>query len=275
MIRAEGVQFTDHMQTALRRCLHVLLDKEGSTLRDLVHFMNDAENDELVQFALTRKHDTDGVSYFKTKFKSREAQIAQTKSSLYSRLSGTISSAAPLEAITCAGDNTIDLEKEINAKKIIIFELSGRFGPRPRTLYSGVLLLAMIRFLALRRDESFRKRLPLVPVHVFIDECHNYVSASIKKICVSSVSTKSTSPSSRQRSGRRCRQRHGTRSLGATTLKITGRAGEPHTVARLLRFDEDDIASLHKAEFILRGGAAPARPSASRHTAISQTSGTA
>ena len=139
MIRAEGVQFTDHMQTALRRCLHVLLDMEGSTLRDLVHFMNDAENDELVKFALTRKHDTDGVSYFKTKFKSREAQIAQTKSSLYSRLSGLIIGRA-LEAITCAGDNTIDLEKEINAKKIIIFELSGRFGPRPRTLFRATSL---------------------------------------------------------------------------------------------------------------------------------------
>ena len=129
MIRAEGVQFTDHMQTALRRCLHVLLDKEGSTLRDLVNFMNDGENDRLVDFALRRHYDPEGVSYFATKFKARETQIAQTKSSLYSRLSGLIIGRA-LEAITCAADNTIDFEKEINAKKIIIFELSARFGPR-------------------------------------------------------------------------------------------------------------------------------------------------
>ena len=53
MISEAGVQFTTHMETALRRCLLVLLDKKDATLRDLVHFMNDAENDELVQFALT------------------------------------------------------------------------------------------------------------------------------------------------------------------------------------------------------------------------------
>ena len=121
---------------------------------------------------------------------------------------------------------------------------------------SGDLLLAMIRFLALRRDESFRKRLPLVPVHVFIDECHNYVSASIKKIrefrkyqvhltLIQTEVGAEMPPETRDAV------------LGATTLKITGRAGEPHTVARLLRFDEDDIASLHKAEFILRGGEIP------------------
>ena len=254
MIRAEGVQFTDHMQTALRRCLHVLLDKEGSTLRDLVNFMNDGENDRLVDFALRRHYDPDGVSYFATKFKARESQIAQTKNSLYSRLSGLIIGRA-LEAITCAGDNTIDLEKEINAKKIIIFDLSGRFGPRQGPCL-GRLALAMIRFLALRRDESFRKKLPLVPVHVFIDECHNYVSASIKKIrefrkydvhltLIQTEVGAEMPPETRDAV------------LGATTLKITGRAGEPHTVARLLRFDEDDIASLNKAEFILRGGAFP------------------
>ena len=90
MIRAEGVQFTDHMQTALRRCLLVLLDKSGATLRDLVNFMNDGENDRLVDFALTRWYDPDSVSYFRTKFKAREAQIAQTKNSLYARLSNII-----------------------------------------------------------------------------------------------------------------------------------------------------------------------------------------
>ena len=79
MIRAEGVQFTDHMQAALRRCLHVLLDKPGATLRDLVNFMNDGENDRLIDFALTRWYDPDSVSYFRTKFKAREAQIAQNE----------------------------------------------------------------------------------------------------------------------------------------------------------------------------------------------------
>ena len=120
----------------------------------------------------------------------------------------------------------------------------------------GRLILAMIRFMALRRDESFRKRLPLVPVHVFIDECHNYVSASIKKIrefrkyqvhlTLTQTEVGAEMPPETRDAV-----------LGATTLKITGRAGEPHTVARLLRFDEDDIASLHKAEFILRGGELP------------------
>jgi hypothetical protein len=253
MIRAGGVQFTDHMQTALRRCLHVLLDKEGATLRDLVHFMNDAENDKLMDFALSRTHDPDGVSYFKTKFKAKESQIAQTKNSLYTRLDGLMGRA--LSAITCANDNLIDLEKEISAKKIIIFELSGRLGPRQGPAF-GRLILAMLRAMALRRDELLRRNIEPVPVHVFVDECHNYVSTSIKKIrefrkfrvLLTLIQTElgaEMPPETKEAV------------LGATTLKIAGRAGEPHPVARVLRVDEGDIAGLDKAEFILRSSELP------------------
>jgi hypothetical protein len=121
----------------------------------------------------------------------------------------------------------------------------------------------------LRRDESFRKRLPLVPVHVFVDECHNYVSsASIKKIrefrkyqvhltLIQTEVGAEMPPETRDAV------------LGATTLKIAGRAGEPHTVARLLRFDEGDIASLDKTEFFLRSDDLPypIRFTAKRHLA--------
>ena len=95
--------------------------------------------------------------------------------------------------------------------------------------------------------------MPLVPVHVFIDECHNYVSTSIKKIrefrkyqvhlTLTQTEVGAEMPPETRDAV-----------LGATTLKITGRAEEPHTVARRLRIAEDEIASLHKAEFILRGG---------------------
>ena len=88
-----------------------------------------------------------------------------------------------LSAITCddTGENTIDLEKEINAKKVIIFELSGRLGPRQGPAL-GRLVLAMLRAAALRRDELLRRNMSPVPVHVFVDGLNNYVSSSIKKI---------------------------------------------------------------------------------------------
>ena len=96
----------------------------------------------------------------------------------------------------------------------------------------------------------FRRNIDPVPVHVFVDECHNYVSASIKKIresrkfrvMLTLIQTEigaEMPPETREAV------------LGGTTLKIAGRAGDPHPVARLLRVDEGDIARLDKAEFIL------------------------
>ena len=254
MISEAGVQFTIHMETALRRCLLVLLDKKDATLRDLVHFMNDAENDELVQFALTRTHDKDGISYFKTKFKSREAQIAQTKSSLYSRLD-SITVGRALSALTC-GENTIDLECEIDAKKIIIFELSDRLGPGQGPQF-GRLILAMLKAISMRRGELLRRGIEPVPVHVFIDECHNYVSASIKKIMREARKSKIILTLTQTEIGAEMPPATRDAVLGGANLKIAGRAGEPHPVARLLRVEDADIASLRKAEFILRGGEIP------------------
>ena len=190
-----------------------------------------------------------------TKFKARETQIAQTKNSLYTRLDELMGRA--LSAITCddTGENTIDLEKEINAKKVIIFELSGRLGPRQGPAL-GRLVLAMLRAAALRRDELLRRNIEPVPVHVFVDECHNYVSSSIKKIrefrkyrvLLTLIQTEL---------GAEMPPETKDAVLGATTLKIAGRAGEPQAVARVLRVDESDIAGLDKAEFILRSAELP------------------
>jgi hypothetical protein len=158
-----------------------------------------------------------------------------------------------LSAVTC-GESTIDLEREINAKKIIIFELSGRFGPGQGPAF-GRLILAMLKAMALRRDEEIKQKVKIVPVHVFIDECHNYVTASIKGMMREARKYQVILTLTQTEVGAEMPAVTREAVIGGSKLKIAGRAGDPHPVARLLGVPEGEIRSLRRGEFIVRGDA--------------------
>jgi hypothetical protein len=82
------------------------------------------------------------------------------------------------------GRSTVNLEEAINEGKIIIFALpKGGIGAETSPTF-GSFVLAMLQGLAIRREslpESQR-----VPVHVFVDECQNFLSPSVQTILTES-----------------------------------------------------------------------------------------
>jgi energy-coupling factor transporter ATP-binding protein EcfA2 len=111
-----------------------------------------------------------------------EKQFESTKAALYTRIQSLLNS--PVLYRLLVGPSTVKLEQAVNAGKIIVFALpKGGIGAETSPTF-GSFVLAMLQGLAIRREsvpESQR-----VPVHVFVDECQNFLSPSVQTILTES-----------------------------------------------------------------------------------------
>lgn len=170
---------TTNMETLLKAVLTVLLIREGSTLKDLQTFLRDDENAELVQFAM--EHSPIGQRhFFQGAFYDRS--FSPTKAALYTKLQSLLNSEVFYNLTI--GQSTLDLREAMNSRKTIVFNLSkGVIGQHTSAAF-GRLVVGMIQGFSFERQsipESQR-----VPVHLFIDECHNFISPSIKTVLAES-----------------------------------------------------------------------------------------
>ena len=112
------------MEAVLKPCLAVLLEHGESSLMDLQVFMNDSQNEYWVELG---KKSSFGVyrQFFQTAFLNKK--YATTKLAIYTRLQHLQNNYNFFYLMN--GKNTIDLNKEIEQGKIILFNLSkGKLG---------------------------------------------------------------------------------------------------------------------------------------------------
>ncbi len=116
----DGSTFSLNMEALLMPCILALLDYPGATLRDLKGFMDKKRNQELVQFAKSLSHHPDLPAFFMQDFPSDH--YTKTKDGISAKLrilfgTGTFSQLA-------CGKRTANLEREIEQRKVIIFDLN-------------------------------------------------------------------------------------------------------------------------------------------------------
>lgn len=179
MRKAGHNALTGNMGALLIPCVSTLLRRPGSTIRDLQTFMDDKRNRELWDIGC-RSAVQAHRDFFHERF--YEKQFESTKAALYTRIQSLLNS--PVLYRLLVGPSTVNLEEAVNAGKIIVFALpKGGIGAETSPTF-GSFVLAMLQGLAIRREsvpESQR-----VPVHVFVDECQNFLSPSVQTILTES-----------------------------------------------------------------------------------------
>ena len=129
--------------------------------------MDNKENGDLVEFGASLSHYSEAQNFFRRAFSEGHYNI--TKKSIYTKLQEILNTGTFAE-MTC-GRSTIDLEKSVNERKVILFNLSkGSIGEDEGRAF-GRLVIAMLQGIALRRESIPKSK--RVPVHLVIDECHN------------------------------------------------------------------------------------------------------
>jgi hypothetical protein len=236
----QGAEFSRNAQGILMSCILVLLDYPNATLRDLMRFMYDPE---LARFAETRNHYPDVRDFFVHGFHRKTLQ--PTKEAIQNKLQELFST-GNFADLTC-GKSTIQLEKEVDQKKLIVFNLSeASIGKREGAAF-GKLIVALMQSLAVRRTG---KR---VPTRLILDECHTYLTRSVELIITGAAKYGLFITMAQQFIGQYMDKQMEQTALGAT-IRIGGRNADEHhaSTARMLGADPSDVASLTKGEFVIK-----------------------
>lgn len=168
-------KLTNHMANILNKTLSVLLRMENTSIYDLLDFLDPSGERAGVYIEYAQKHLKNPVllQFFEQSFLSDRAYII-TKSSLHARLHLVFGSRV-MQGVMI-GRRTIDIEKAINEGKLIVFDISkDDLATEWETL--GKFVIAYLKIIAFQRADKNPR-----PCHVFIDECHNYVTDSLETI---------------------------------------------------------------------------------------------
>ena len=143
----------------------------GGDLATLQRLMLDAKNGDLIE-RVKRIGSRKSKEFFRTSF-DRDSYTT-TRHGIYNRLELLLSLDAFHDATI--GRSTLDLKRALNSRKVIVFNLRGM----GKDAYSafGRFIIAYILGIALQRDPEADN----VPIHLFVDECHNFLTESVKTI---------------------------------------------------------------------------------------------
>lgn len=238
-------ELTLQMETLLSPCIATLLRIGGRSLIDLQNFMHKDTNKDLVKRGLESPNEAHR-HFFKTAFEWSNYEI--TKRSIFTKIQSLLNFSTFSNLIT--GPNTIDLEEILSKGKFVLFNLSkGELGEIASEAY-GRFLIASLQALAIKRaklPESER-----IPVHLFIDECQNYISPTMNKILTESRKYGLHLILAQQRIGQMPANLKD-EILSNTQIKITGINGENtySAIAKNTDLEKEELERLRKYHFFV------------------------
>lgn len=171
-----GSEFSSGMQSLITPMVAVLLQIKNSSFFDMLRFLDDNNNQELLEYAQNHALNPAHREYFKTQFLEKRASV--TKFSIVSRLQVLLQDSYFANMLT--GKTTINLEKLINTKgKVIIIRLNS-IKMKETIEPIGKFITALITAFAFKRES-----LPMnqrVMTNFFLDEAPVFLGESINII---------------------------------------------------------------------------------------------
>lgn len=174
MITDQGGALSPNMEAVLAVSSRALLDLPDATFEHLLQLMLNAEGEELRAECAQRTTSKSAYEFF-----SSEEAIEQSKPSrdgIANRLRATFLKFDAFRHLTC-GRTTVHLERLIEERKIIVFNLAKGDTTKPVALAFGRFILATINALGYRRMRTEPEK--RTPTHIIIDEFQNFVTDSV------------------------------------------------------------------------------------------------
>jgi hypothetical protein len=168
-----GEAFSKAQKPFLLPILGVLLHKEGCTFKDLVRFMDDNRNGDLVSYGKSQLPNEENRDFFKYRFHDKTKE--SSKEALSARFSDIVADPA-IRDFLC-NESTFDLPACLDSSKIIVFEFDPDEQSKEAITTIGQLINAYLVSFAMARPKHKRH-----PIHLFADECQYFVSPTIQEI---------------------------------------------------------------------------------------------
>lgn len=164
----EDERLTSRMKRVLHHCITVLILRPDSTLEDLIEFMDDGDNAELIAYTIKNLPDGRSRRFIEDKLNRIHASVRE---GIDSRIDGLLN-VNMVEDFAC-GRSTFDLKEAIEDKKLIIFDLSD-----DDSYAVGRMVIARIVSLLKHRDKTEACN----TVYLYVDEAHEYLTPEVSFI---------------------------------------------------------------------------------------------
>lgn len=247
-----GGKLSEPMKNCLRFCTLILLERDGSTFADLQRFLDNNRNHDLV--ATGQRHRNGVIREFFSGEKSgfSAPSLDSSKMRIETKIAGLRSLGAFENMVN--GQSSFDLEDALNAGKIVVFKLSKKQPEASKTL--GKFILIKLLQMAYRRDSlSPAER---VPVHVFIDECQNFIIPSLGDILTDARKYGVHLTLAQQVAGQGMSSSMEETMSNNVRIAIGGYTKKDRRMAEMLGVPLHDMQNLKVGEFYIRLGANPA-----------------
>lgn len=248
----DGLEFTPQMKTMVSACLTVLLHAPGSSLTDLREFMDDTKNGPWLQLADEVLSGSMYRDYFRRDFMDKSSDI--TKRGIRMRLLEALQGNPPFLRMI-VGKSTFNLEELLQRRAVVIFRFGRGEIVEETSNLLGKFIIARLKAFAFKQGRlSPAER---VPVHVFIDECQNYLSESVAVILKEARKYGVHLTLAQQILGDGMSPDLLKSVLGNTAVKITGK-NALHTLKKIADetgADLDELQSLSTGYFHVKAGA--------------------
>jgi len=245
-----GSSLTLNMRTLLKPCTLVLLDVGGADLLDLQTFLNDDHNADWVKQGQQSPRRA-VASFFNKEF--HNDSFRTSKESLRNKLQSLFTSSAFCELVN--GKSTLNLEKAINQRNVILFNLSkGRIG-QDASEALGRFVIAMLKGIAMRRANLPEQQ--RVPVHLYIDECQNYIGPSIHTLLTETRKYKLHLTMAQQIAGDGMSSELKQVVFNNSQVNFAGFTKKDSNLPQILNVSIEDLQSLSPGQFYCRIGSNP------------------
>lgn len=248
--KARHAGLTGNMGALLIPCMTALLRMPNTDLLTLQQLFSSGPKDALFKSALSHMSPQQ-KNFISNEWEKKRYEV--TKDAVVAKIQ-TLMNSEHFMNFLC-GPSTIDLEPLIAERKTLCFSLQKGEIDRDSISAMGGFVMATLQGFVLRKYKA-RKR-NMVPIHVFVDECHNFISPAVTEILEEARKFGLHLTLAQQYSGQKMDTELTKTVLGNTAVKIAGFNDEKSThkeMARLMDLDETRLVRLEKRRFFVKAG---------------------
>ena len=254
LVTRGDLSLTLNMETLLIPCITVLLRRPDSTLYDLLRFMHDDGNEDLVELGRNSSENPGHRFFFRESF--HDMRFRLTKAALSTKVQSLLNNQA-FASFLARPRSTFDLEKALNRGKSLVVNCAvGKLGGQTAEAL-GRFLVGMILSIALNRAETGKRF--RTPIWMVIDEAQSFVSDEIKVILTEARKYALHLTLATQVVGQDMSPHLSRVVLGNTAVKVLGDAGADSqaAMAKEMHVGRDYLTNLEVGEFVVKCGTAP------------------
>ncbi|NVJ92993.1 MAG: TraM recognition domain-containing protein, partial [Methylocystaceae bacterium] len=247
---ASHAGLTGNMSALLEPCLAALLRMPDTDLLTLQQVFSSEIKDPLVQKMLTYMPEQQS-SFLINDWGKRRYET--TKEAVVAKIQSLMNSRHFLNFL--CGPSTLDLDEIIPNRSIVCFSLQKGELDSETVSAIGSFTMAILQAYVMRKYKT--RKYNMIPIHVFVDECQNFLSPALTEILEELRKFGLHLTLAQQYAGQRMDVELTKSVLGNTAVKIAGFNDEKSThkeMARVMQEDEATLVKLPKRHFLVKSG---------------------